>query len=119
MYDITDRFHGEREVDCQHRENGRAVDFEWESPIPPLVSSEFYLDSKTTHCTQRKVIAGAEVMLLPSMYPNGPATMQPTMSPITIDADFIAGDPTNSRMMIVTKERKPSPMYSGEPQGRA
>lgn len=49
MYDITDRFHGEREVDCQHRENGRAVDFEWESPIPPLVSSESYVDSKATH----------------------------------------------------------------------
>lgn len=64
-------------------------------------------------------MAGADVILLPSMYPSGPATMHPTMSPITIDADFIAGEPTNSSTMMVMKERNPSPMYSGEPQGRA
>ena len=67
-------------------------------------------------CTHRKVIAGAVLMLLPSMYPAAPATIQPTASPMIIDMFFRKGDPNSSVIMIDTKDKKPRPINSGEPQ---
>lgn len=60
-------------------------------------------------------MAGAEVIVLPSIYPAAPAAIQPTTRPTMILAFFKNGEPNNSVMMIVTNERKPRPMNSGEP----
>lgn len=66
----------------------------------------------------KNVIAGAVVMLLPSMYPAAPATMQPTAKPTMTEMFLRKGDPNSSVMMMLMKDRNPSPMNSGEPQGR-
>lgn len=63
-------------------------------------------------------MAGAEVMVLPSIYPAAPATIQPTASPTMILAFFRNGEPNNSVIMMVMNERKPRPMNSGEPHLR-
>jgi len=55
-------------------------------------------------------------MLLPSMYPAAPETIQPTASPTMILMFFKNGEPNNSVRMMLMKERKPRPMNSGEPQ---
>lgn len=60
-------------------------------------------------------MAGAEVMVLPSIYPAAPPTTHPTTSPTMILAFFKKGEPNSSVMMMVTNERKPRPMNSGEP----
>lgn len=65
-----------------------------------------------------KVMAGAVVMLLPSMYPAAPATMQPTARPTMTEMFLRKGDPNSSVRMMLTNDRKPRPMNSGEPQGR-
>lgn len=64
---------------------------------------------------QRNVIAGAVVMLLPSMYPAAPATMQPTASPTMMLMFFKNGEPNISVMTMLMNDRKPRPMNSGEP----
>lgn len=63
-------------------------------------------------------MAGAEVMVLPSMYPVAPATMHPTASPTMMLAFFKNGEPNNSVMIMLTNERKPRPMNCGEPHLR-
>ena len=60
-------------------------------------------------------MVGAEVMALPSIYPAAPATIHPTASPTMILAFFKNGEPNSSVIMMVTNERKPRPMNSGEP----
>ena len=60
-------------------------------------------------------MVGAEVIVLPSIYPAAPATIHPTISPTMILAFFKNGEPNNSVMMMVTNDRKPRPMNSGEP----
>lgn len=56
-------------------------------------------------------------MLDPSMYPAAPATMQPTASPTIMLMFLRNGEPKSSVRMMLTNDRKPSPMNSGEPQG--
>ncbi len=68
-------------------------------------------------CTQMKVMIGADCILLPSMYPAAPATIHPTATPTITDAFFRNGDPNSSVRMMLTKDRNPRPMNSGEPQG--
>jgi len=60
-------------------------------------------------------MVGAEVMVLPSIYPAAPATMHPIASPTMVLAFFKNGEPNSSVIMMVTNERKPRPMNSGEP----
>lgn len=60
-------------------------------------------------------MVGAEVMVLPSTYPAAPATTHPTASPTMILAFFKNGEPNSSVIMMVTNERNPRPMNSGEP----
>lgn len=60
-------------------------------------------------------MTGAEVTVVPSTYPAAPATIHPTTSPTMMLAFFKNGEPNSSVMMMVTKERKPSPMNSAEP----
>jgi hypothetical protein len=60
-------------------------------------------------------MAGADLILLPSIYPVAPETMQPTARPMMMDMFFMNGDPNISVSIIVTKDKKPSPMNSGEP----
>jgi hypothetical protein len=55
-------------------------------------------------------------MLLPSMYPAAPATIQPTTSPTMILIFFRNGEPNNSMIMILEKDKNPNPINSGEPQ---
>ena len=57
---------------------------------------------------------GADLMVLLSMYPAPPATMHPTASPMIIEMFLRNGEPKSSVNNIVMKERKPSPMNSGE-----
>jgi hypothetical protein len=64
----------------------------------------------------KKVIAGADWIVVLSMYPAPPATIQPTASPTMILIFFINGEPNISVRMIVAKDRKPRPINSGEPQ---
>lgn len=71
------------------------------------------LDRNTYH---KKVIAGAVVMLEPSMKFVAPATMHPTTSPTMMLAFFKKGEPKSSVMTMVENDKKPSPMNSGEPQ---
>lgn len=66
---------------------------------------------------QRNVIAGAVVMLDPSMYPTAPATIQPIASPTMILMFLRNGEPKSSVRMMLTNDKKPSPINSGEPQG--
>ena len=63
----------------------------------------------------KKVIAGADLIPLPSIYPAAPATIHPTARPTMILMFFKNGDPKSSVRMMLTKERKPRPMNSGEP----
>ena len=67
-------------------------------------------------CTHKNVIAGAVLMLDPSMYPAAPATIHPTASPTMMEMFLRKGDPKSSVRTIETNERKPRPMNSGEPQ---
>lgn len=72
--------------------------------------------AQSKHSTHhKKVMVGAELMVLPSIYPAAPATIHPTASPTMILAFFKNGEPSSSVIMIVTNERKPRPMNSGEP----
>ena len=64
----------------------------------------------------RKVIAGAVRILLPSMYPAAPATIQPTTRPTMMLIFFRKGEPKSSVSTILMKERNPRPISSGEPQ---
>jgi hypothetical protein len=64
---------------------------------------------------QRKVIAGADLILDPSMYPAAPATIHPTTRPMMIEMFFMNGLPNSSVSKILAKERKPSPTSSGDP----
>ena len=66
----------------------------------------------------KNVMVGAEVMALPSIYPAAPATIHPTASPTMILAFFKNGEPNSSVIMMVTNERKPRPINSGEPHLR-
>ena len=68
-----------------------------------------------TDMYQRNVIGGAEVILLPSMYPAAPATMQPTARPTTMLIFLRNGEPNSSVKIIDMNDRKPRPMNSGEP----
>lgn len=77
-----------------------------------MSTSQAQSERQTYH---RNVIAGAEVIVLPSIYPVAPATIHPTASPMMILAFFKKGEPNNSVMMMETNERKPSPMNCGEP----
>lgn len=63
----------------------------------------------------KKVIAGAVLILLPSIYPAAPATIHPTARPTMILIFFRNGDPKSSVRIMLTKDRKPRPMNSGEP----
>lgn len=45
--------------------------------------------------------------------------MQPTSRPTITAQDFMMGEPNRSQRMIVTKTRKPSPINSALPQGKA
>lgn len=54
-------------------------------------------------------------MELPSIYPAAPATMQPTASPTMMLMFFKNGDPNSSVRMMLTKDRNPRPMNSGDP----
>lgn len=63
----------------------------------------------------RKVIAGAVVILLPSIYPAAPETMHPTANPTMMEMFLRKGDPKSSVRMIEMKDRKPMPMNCGEP----
>lgn len=63
----------------------------------------------------KKVIDGADLMLELSIYPVAPATMQPTAKPTIIDTFFRNGEPNSSTSRMLTKDRKPRPMNSGEP----
>jgi hypothetical protein len=63
----------------------------------------------------KKVMAGACLILLLSIYPAAPATMHPTAKPIMILIFFRNGEPNISVMIIVIKERNPRPINSGEP----
>lgn len=56
-------------------------------------------------------------MLLPSMYPAAPATIHPTAKPTIIEIFLRNGEPKSSVRMMLTKDRKPSPINSGEPHG--
>ena len=56
-------------------------------------------------------------MLLPSMYPAAPATIHPTARPTMMEIFLRKGDPNNSVMMMLTNDKNPRPMNSGEPQG--
>ena len=56
-------------------------------------------------------------MLDPSMYPAAPATMHPTARPTMMLMFLRNGEPKSSVRRILTNERKPRPMNSGEPQG--
>jgi hypothetical protein len=67
---------------------------------------------------QRKVIAGADLILLPSIYPVAPETIQPTASPTMMLTFFKNGEPNNSVSNIVTNDKNPSPMNSGDPHLR-
>lgn len=60
-------------------------------------------------------MAGAVVMLLPSMYPAAPATIHPTARPTMMEMFFKNGEPKSSVKMIETKDRNPRPINSGEP----
>ena len=61
-------------------------------------------------------MAGALFIELASMYPAAPATIDPTSRPTMMDAFLRKGEPKSSTRTIVMKERKPRPMYCGEPQ---
>jgi hypothetical protein len=74
------------------------------------------LTLKDAGTNQRKVTAGALLMLLPSMYPVAPATMQPTTRPMMILMFFMNGEPNSSVKSMLMKLRKPSPMNCGDPQ---
>jgi hypothetical protein len=69
-------------------------------------------------CTHKKVIAGADVIVDPSMYPAAPATMHPTANPTMILMFLRKGDPKISVRMIEMNDRNPRPMNSGDPHGR-
>ena len=56
-------------------------------------------------------------MLLSSMYPAAPATIQPTATPSITDEFFKNGEPKSSVRTMLIKDRNPSPMNSGEPHG--
>ena len=60
-------------------------------------------------------MAGADLMELPSIYPVAPAMIQPTARPTMMLAFFRKGEPKSSVRMMVTNERNPRPMNSGEP----
>lgn len=71
------------------------------------------MPQKVTH--HKKVIAGADLIVVLSKYPAPPATMQPTARPTMILIFFRNGDPNSSVSMIDMKDRKPRPINSGEP----
>jgi hypothetical protein len=52
------------------------------------------------------------------MYPAGPATIQPTANPAIILIFLRNGEPNNSINTIVTNDKNPRPINSGEPHGR-
>ena len=54
-------------------------------------------------------------MVVLSMYPVAPATIQPKARPAMILIFFMNGDPKISVNMMETKDRKPRPMNSGDP----
>ena len=82
------------------------------------VSNVNYYHYQNRNAYQRKVIPGAVVMLLPSIYPAAPETMQPIASPTMILIFFKNGDPNNSVRTIEMNDKKPRPMNSGEPHGK-
>lgn len=61
-------------------------------------------------------MAGAVLIELPSMYPAAPATIHPTTNPTMILMFLRNGEPKSSVRMMLTKDRNPRPMNSGEPQ---
>jgi hypothetical protein len=61
------------------------------------------------------VIAGADLILLPSIYPAAPATIQPTTNPTMILIFFKNGDPNISVSEMEINDRNPNPMNSGDP----
>lgn len=63
-------------------------------------------------------MAGAVVMLEPSMYPAAPETIHPTANPTMILVFLRKGDPKISVRTILMKDRNPMPMNSAEPHGR-
>jgi hypothetical protein len=63
-------------------------------------------------------MAGADSIVLESMYPAAPAIMQPTNSPMIMEIFLRNGEPNISVRMMDTKERNPRPMNSGEPHGK-
>lgn len=69
--------------------------------------------------THGKLATGAAVMPEFSKYPHAAATIDPTSRPTITAQLFMIGGPKRSHTMIVTNTRKPSPINSGLPQGRA
>ena len=66
-------------------------------------------------CTHRKVIAGELLIVSPLIYPVAPATIHPTIKPTMILMFLRKGEPKSSVRMIVTNDRNPRPINSGEP----
>ena len=85
-----------------------------------MTSSRFTSNRQTLKGTtyHRNVIAGAVLMLDPSINPVAPATIHPTAKPIIILIFFRKGDPNISVRIMLMNERNPMPMNSGEPQGK-
>lgn len=61
-------------------------------------------------------MAGALLIVVSSIYPAAPATMQPTARPTIMLIFLRNGEPNISVRMMVTKDRNPRPINSGEPQ---
>ena len=64
------------------------------------------------------MIPGADLMFESSIYPAAPATMHPTASPTIMLIFFRKGDPNISVRIMLTNDRNPRPMNSGDPQSK-
>lgn len=58
----------------------------------------------------KNVMAGAEVIVLLSIYPAAAATMHPTSNPTIMLIFFMNGEPKSSVKIMETKDRNPRPM---------
>ena len=82
--------------------------------MPSIINEEIILQ-KSYH---KKVIAGAVLILDPSINPVAPATMHPTANPTIILIFLRNGEPSISVSTMLTKDKNPMPINSGEPHSK-
>ena len=62
-------------------------------------------------------MTGALLIVDPSIYPAAPATMHPTARPTMMLMFLRNGEPNSSVKIILTNDKNPRPMNSGEAHG--